>query len=166
MIAMAPWFFYLVRGLWAHLQSASGHGVSPMQSSFPANGFLLFVGPSSQAAFFGQRSVRRGLGLLGFPACRATGGQMPNLRKRAIPRSNPPGNFYVSDWIFAAATAGCARRQAWLMDNFVPLWYHNTSKETKEAVDMTLGQRLCQLRGGRDFLRTLWRSGWVSPGSR
>ena len=33
------------------------------------------------------------------------------------------------------------------MDIFVSLWYHDTSKETKEAVDMTLGQRLCQLRG-------------------
>lgn len=39
------------------------------------------------------------------------------------------------------------RRQARLMDIFVSLWYHDTSKHNKEAVHMTLGQRLMQLRG-------------------
>lgn len=38
------------------------------------------------------------------------------------------------------------RRQARLMDIFVSLWYHDTSNN-KEAVHMTLGQRLIQLRG-------------------
>lgn len=32
------------------------------------------------------------------------------------------------------------------MDIFVSLWYHDTSNN-KEAVHMTLGQRLMQLRG-------------------
>lgn len=72
MIAMAPWFFYLVRGLWAHLQSASGHGVSPQQSSFPANGFLLFVGRHPKLLSLGSALCGAALGLLGFPACRAT----------------------------------------------------------------------------------------------
>ena len=33
------------------------------------------------------------------------------------------------------------------MDIFVSRWYHDTSEHNKEAVHMTLGQRLCQLRG-------------------
>lgn len=33
------------------------------------------------------------------------------------------------------------------MDIFVSLWYHDTSKHNREAVHMTLGQRLIQLRG-------------------
>lgn len=71
MIAMVPWFFYLIRGMWEHLQSASGHGVSPQQSSFPANAFLPFVGRHPKLLSLGSALCGAALGVLGFPACRA-----------------------------------------------------------------------------------------------
>ncbi len=79
MIAMAPWFFYLIQGMWAHLQSALGHGVSPHQSSFPANAFLLFVSRHPKLLSLGSALCGAALGLLGFPACRTV--------RRADPKS-------------------------------------------------------------------------------
>ena len=57
--------------------------------------FTLLLGRTLPWGFWGGRSGGQ------------AGPRKARTRKKAIPRSNPPGNFYVSDWIFFAATASC-----------------------------------------------------------
>ena len=67
MIAMAPWFFYLARGMWEELQHLWGNGSFSHTSSFRLNAFVLFAARHPKVLSLGSALCGAALGILGFP---------------------------------------------------------------------------------------------------
>lgn len=67
MIAMAPWFFYLVRGMWEELKHLWGDGSFSHTSSFRLNAFVLFAARHPKVLSLSSALCGAALGILGFP---------------------------------------------------------------------------------------------------